>query len=266
MTWLRISLVLLAVAVMTVILAPVQMLGLLFDLPLRRRLPRLWHRGACWLLGIRIHTHGVLDLRRPLMIASNHVSWKDIMVLGGLADVVFIAKTEVADWPVFGLLARLQRSIFVVREQKRRTGDQVGEIARRMADGEVVVLFPEGTTSDGNRLLELKSSLFGAAAAALPLAPEGVVYIQPVAIAYTRIHGMAMGRYSRPVAGWPGDVPLLSHLVGLLKAGPIDVDVSFGTAVEYTASSNRKQLSAEVGRSIRHMLLSHLRGWHRRQS
>lgn len=88
------------------------------------------------------------------------------------------------------------------REQKRKTGEQVNEIADRMADGEIMVLFPEGTTSDGNRLLEVKSSLFGAAAAALPKTPNAVVHVQPVAVAYTRVHGTPMGRYYRPLTAW----------------------------------------------------------------
>lgn len=261
---LRVALVLLLIAIMTLVLAPVQLLALRFDWKLRRRLPRLWHGLACRLIGIRIHSHGTLERHRPLMIAANHASWKDILVLGALADVVFIAKTEVSGWPIFGLLARMQKSIFVVREEKRRTGDQVSEIAERMADGEIVVLFPEGTTSDGNRVLDVKTSLFGAAAAALPLAPEGVVYVQPVAIAYTRVHGMPMGRYHRPLAGWPGDVGMVPHLLGVLKAGAIDVDVSFGEVVEYRQGGNRKQVAALVEKRIRGMLLDHLRGrlWH----
>src|SRR5690606_13065505 len=124
---------------------------------------------ACRMIGLRVKVHGTIEANRPLLIASNHVSWKDILVLGAVADVVYIAKAEVRDWPVFGVLARLQATIFVEREQKRKTGDQVDEIARRLADGEIVVLFPEGTTSDGNRLLEIKTSLFGAAASAVPL-------------------------------------------------------------------------------------------------
>lgn len=260
--WLRIVLVLFLIFLMTLVMAPVQLVALIFDWRIRRRLPRVWHRCACRLLGFRIHSHGALDWRRPLMIAANHASWKDILVLGALADVVFIAKTEVRDWPVFGILARLQKSIFVAREEKRKAGEQVGEIATRMADGEIVVLFPEGTTSDGNRLLEVKSSLFGAAAAALPAAPDGVVYVQPVAIAYTKVQGLPMGRYWRPLAGWPGDVRLLPHLIGILKAGALDVDVSFGEAIPFGRGDNRKHLSAAIEKSIRKMLLAHLRGRH----
>ena len=177
--WIRLALAILGVAVTTIALLPVQLLALRFDWKLRRRLPRLWHRVACRMIGIRITVHGTIESNRPLLLASNHVSWKDILVLGAIADVVYIAKTEVRDWPIFGLLARLQASIFVEREQKRKVGEQTDEIARRLADGEIVVLFPEGTTSDGNRLLEIKTSLFGAAASAAAHAPGGERPMEP---------------------------------------------------------------------------------------
>jgi 1-acyl-sn-glycerol-3-phosphate acyltransferase len=262
---LRVAVMAVVLFLVSIILIPLQLLALRFDWRLRRRLPRTWHRIALYCLGIRVRAHGTLDTRRPLMIAANHASWKDILVLGSLADVVFIAKTEVASWPIFGTLARLQKTIFVVREEKRRTGDQVNEIAGRMADGEIVVLFPEGTTSDGNRVLSVKSSLFGAAAAALPKGvEEAVVHVQPVAIAYTRIQGMPMGRYHRPIAGWPGDVGMVPHLAGVLRAGALDVDVTFGEPVDFRPGDNRKSLASHVEGRLRDMLLAHLRGRHRR--
>lgn len=259
-TWLRIGFIVVALCAVTLVLLPLQLVALAFEWKIRRYIPRLWHRAACRLFGIRIHVHGTLDRRRPLMLAANHASWKDILVLGAVADVAFIAKSEVAKWPVFGVLAKLQKTIFVEREQKRKTGDKVNEIAERMKAGEVVVLFPEGTTSDGNRLLEIKSSLFGAAAAAVPHVPGNVVHVQPVAIAYTRVHGMAMGRYHRPIAAWPGDIELVPHLMGVVKAAAIDVEVSFGETIEFRAGDNRKLLSAEVAARIRRMLLARLRG------
>nr|WP_307157739.1 lysophospholipid acyltransferase family protein [Rhizobium paknamense] len=239
---------------------PVQLLGLAFDWKIRRFLPRYWHKVACFALGVKVRVHGEIARRRPLMLSANHCSWLDIMVLSSVADVAFIAKTEVADWPIFGTLAKLQKSVFVKREEKRSTGKQANDIAERMAAGEIVVLFPEGTTSDGNRLLPTKSSLYGAAAMALPLAPEGTVYVQPVAIAYTGIQGMPMGRYYRPVVSWPGDVTLPPHLAGLLRVGAVEVDVCFGPPEEYREGVNRKHLASSVERRIRAMLSAKLLG------
>lgn len=258
-TNIRIGLIIVCLVAVTLVLLPFQLAGLAFDLKIRRYVPRLWHRSACWLLGIRIRTHGHLERRRPLMLAANHVSWKDILVLGAVADVIFIAKAEVADWPIFGTLAKLQKCIFVVREEKRRTGDQVNEIAARMNAGEIVVLFPEGTTSDGNRLMEVKSSLFGAAAAAAPATPGNLVHVQPVTLAYTRVHGMAMGRFHRPLAAWPGDIELAPHLLGVMKEGALDVDVAFGDTIDFKAGDNRKHLSQNVTAQLRRMLIRHLR-------
>ncbi|WEZ84750.1 1-acyl-sn-glycerol-3-phosphate acyltransferase [Rhizobium sp. 32-5/1] len=258
--WLRIVLAMFLLSLATLVMAPVQMLLLSLDRPARRTLPRIWHRLACTLIGIRVRVHGTPDRQRPLLLVSNHATWKDILVLGSIADVVFVAKSDVKKWPIFGLLARLQATIFIDRDHKRTTGAQVNEIGQRLAAGEIVVLFPEGTTSDGNRLLEVKTSLFGAAASAVPHSPTGAVHVQPVAIAYTGIHGMPMGRYHRPVAAWPGDIGLAPHLIGVLREGAMDVDVIFGEQITYTATSNRKQVSREIEARIRAMLGLKLRG------
>ena len=124
----------------------------------------------------------------------------------------------------------------------------------------MIVLFPEGTTSDGNFLLPFKTSLFGAAAAAVPHSPTEIVHVQPLSIAYTGVHGMPMGRYHRPLAAWPGDIPLGSHLIGVIKEGAIEVDVTFGEVIDFTPSSNRKTVSRDVEASIRAMLIKRLRG------
>lgn len=258
--WIRIVLSVLVLGLATLVLAPFQILFLWRDMPQRRRLPRLFHRIACRMIGLRVHVHGRIDARRPLMLVANHVSWKDILALGSVADVVFVAKAEVRQWPVFGVLARLQKTIFVEREQKRAAGQQASEIGSRLADGEIVVLFPEGTTSDGNRLLEIKSSLFGAAASAVPQSPTGTVHVQPVALAYTRVHGMAMGRYHRPIAAWPGDIALLPHLLGVLREGALDVDLVFGEAIDFARDTNRKLVSRQVEAALRAMLVARLRG------
>lgn len=258
--WIRIVIVLTVVVLVTLVMLPVQLLSNRFGWKLSWYLPRWWHRVAVRLLGVRVIVHGKLDTHRPLMLAVNHSSWKDIVVLSSVADVVFIAKSEVRDWPVFGWLAKWQRTIFIERERRRQTGQQVTEVAKRLADGEIVVLFAEGTTSDGNRILEFKSSLFGAAASALDASPTGVVSIQPVAIAYTHAHGVPLGRYGRPIAAWPGDTELTPHLMGVLKEGALDVQVCFGEPVTYDENSNRKRVTKETERQVRNMLQHQLYG------
>ncbi|MBX9458326.1 MAG: 1-acyl-sn-glycerol-3-phosphate acyltransferase [Rhizobium sp.] len=258
--WIRLWLAVGAVILISLILFPLHLLLLWLRHPWRNRLPRIWHKFTLWAIGVRVHVHGQAERRRPLMLAANHSSWLDILVLASVVDATFVAKAEVRDWPVFGVLARLQRSIFIKREERRQTREQADEMAARLNAGETVVLFPEGTTTDGNRLGEIKSSLFAAASSAAHLAPDRVVHVQPVAIAYTRIQGMAMGHFHRPIAAWPGDVALMPHLVGILRAGAIDVDVRFGDTVEVMAGTSRKHVSGFVREQLRDMLEKSLRG------
>jgi lyso-ornithine lipid O-acyltransferase len=248
-----------AFAVVTLALLPVQLVGLRLDHAVARRLPRFWHRLIAPVLGLRVNVHGTIETRRPVMLVANHASWLDIIALGSIADVVFIAKAEVRDWPVFGKLARWQRSVFVDREVRRSTGRQIAEVAERLDRGEVVVLFAEGTTSDGNRVLDFKSSLLGAARAAAEKSAHGEILLQPVAIAYTRIQGLPMGRRHRAVASWPGDVALGPHLLTVLKEGAIDVDIVFGTPVRFDAASDRKAVTRALQSDIQRLLSARLR-------
>lgn len=257
---LRIIFVFTTFILLTLALLPVQLIALGIGHSVMQRLPRWWHRVMCRIIGLKVRVNGHLSPERPLLLVANHVSWKDILVLGSVADVVFIAKSEVRSWPVLGWLARLQRSVFVEREVRRKTGIQISDVSSRLISGEVVVLFAEGTTSDGNRVMPFNSSLFGAASAALPFAPDGKVHIQPVSIAYTGIHGMPMGRYHRPVAGWPGDVALGPHLLRVIRDGALDVDVVFSDAVPFDATTNRKNTARLVEARVRDGLNAALRG------
>lgn len=257
----RLTLALAAFAAATPPLALWQAVALRTGFMDQRRAPRLWHRMVARLIGLRIHVHGAPARDRPLLIAANHVSWTDIMALGAAADVHFIAKAEVAGWPLFGRLAKLQRTVFIDRARPRRAGEQAGAIAARLANGEPMVLFPEGTTSDGNRLLPFKSTLFAAAQMAMGEREGGAgnAAVQPVAIVYTRLHGMPMGRRHRMRASWIGDQTLVPHLRELLGEGGIDVELHFGEPVAFGPGADRKQVAREVERRVREMMTAALR-------
>mgnify|MGYP002622308478 CR=1 FL=1 len=223
------------------------------------RVPRLWHRLATRLLGLRVRVHGEIARERPLLIAANHISWTDIMVLGSLADVHFVAKSEVAGWPVMGTLSKLQRTVFVERAARGRSGAQVGEIAARIIRGDPMVLFAEGTTGDGNLVLPFKSTLFAAAQMALDANGGAPVTIQPVAIAYTRLQGMPMGRQHRPHAAWIGDQTLVPHIGALLREGAVDLEVHFGEPLMLGPGASRKAVAREVEARVRTMMVKALR-------
>ncbi len=226
-----------------------------------RRLPVLYHRLVCALLGVRVNTLGAISRERPLMIAANHASWLDICVIGSIAPVSFVAKSEVAGWPVIGTLARLQRTVFVDRERRSRTGRTSREIGSRLAAGDVIVLFAEGTSTDGNRVLPFRSALMGAAH---ELAREdGAVPridVQPAAIAYTRLNGLPMGRQHRRVVAWHGDLELPGHLWRLLKAGTVNVTVSFAMPIPLERPADRKAVAAAAEVEVRRMALDLMTG------
>src|SRR5262249_15975075 len=143
-------------AVLTAVLIPFQAPSVWLRLPTRRSIPVIYHRLLCRLIGISLHVVGECTRKRPVLILANPCSWLDITVISAAAPVVFIAKSEVASWPLFGLLAKLQRSVFVNRKQRHKTAEVNAEIAGRLVDGDPVVLFGEGTSSDGNRVLPFR--------------------------------------------------------------------------------------------------------------
>ncbi len=255
----RTTFALLVIVVLTVLLGPFQWLGVSTGWWRGRRLLRFWHTTATALLGIRIRTFGSLAQGRPLMLAANHVSWADITVLASIADVSFIAKSEMSGWPIFGWFSRMQRSVFVERGRRPKSGQQASEIAERLAAGDVMVLFAEGTTGDGNMVLPFNTTLFGAASMMLTAGHHDDMWIQPVAIAYTRLQGIPMGRQFRPKAAWIGDEDLIPHLGALLREGGLDVEVHFGSPLLFTAKSGRKQVARMAENQVRELFHGALR-------
>lgn len=250
MTHIRVTLTIVWLVAVTLVLIPVQMLAVAADRPLGRRLPMWWHGFALRRLGVRVTETGGPAPDRPLLITCNHVSWLDISVLASRMPLSFVAKSEVARWPVFGLFARLQRCIFVDRQRRTATAATTREMGARLKAGDALVLFPEGTSSDGNGILPFRSSLLGATRAAIGEGGTGTVWIQPVAIRYTRLQGLPIGRHERPRLAWYGDMDLFPHLLAAFRLGAIDVDVVWGEPISTTGRTDRKVLAAKLERRV----------------
>jgi len=251
---LRIFLALGLVVISSLVLVPLQILSMKTGLWPETVILKIWHGMILRALGMRVHVKGALAKQRPLLIAANHISWTDIMVLGSFADVKFIARADMEGWPLIGMLSKLQRTVFIERERKRTSGDQASEIGRRMANGDAMVLFAEGSTGDGNSVLPFKSTLFGAASMAIAEGAAEQVLIQPVAIAYTRLHGFPMGRRHRPMSAWIGDQDLMPHLKVLLAEGGLDAEVHFGEPVPFSKGTNRKETARLMEARVREMM------------
>jgi 1-acyl-sn-glycerol-3-phosphate acyltransferase len=245
---------------LTLALLPFQLIGLAFDLRLQRTIPHLYHRILCALIGVRISEVGTRSTASPALILSNHVSWLDICVISALSPVVFVAKSEVARWPVFGWLAKLQRTIFVNRQARHQTGAATSEIAGRLLGGDAVVLFAEGTSSDGIRVLPFRSSLVGAVHHALGNSTHHTsITVQPMSLAYVSLSGVPMGRGLRERVAWYGDADLTPHLAQVLASGAVDVTVSWGEATAYDMSADRKAIARDAEKSVRRMTAAALR-------
>ena len=252
--------ILLAFAALTLVLLPFQLAGMAFGLRLQRTLPHWYHRILCALIGVRIREIGTRSADSPALILSNHVSWLDICVISALSPVVFVAKREVAGWPVFGWLARLQRTIFINRQARHQTGAASREIAGRLLGGDAVVLFAEGTSSDGIRVLPFRSSLVGAVHHALGNSTRHThVTVQPMSLAYLSLGGVPLGRGLRQRLAWYGDAELIPHLLAVLASGAVDVTVSWGAAIAYDMSADRKAITREADQSVRRMTSAALR-------
>lgn len=222
----------------------------------RRPLTLRYYRALCRVLRVRIEVVGAPSLGRPTLIVSNHVSWLDILVLSAIRPVAFIAKKEVASWPIVGVTARLTNTIFVDRTRRQQTAEVNAEIARKLGHGDPVVLFAEGTSSDGNRVLEFRSALLGAVA---QVDPAHQVLLQPVSVGYTRIQGMPMGRQHRPVVAWYGDLDFTPHFKAFIAHGAVDVTVTFGTPVPFDGATDRKAMTRSLETSVRRLMVAALR-------
>lgn len=251
---LRAATILFVFFIATVIGIPWQSTALRFRLPRRKSFPNRYHRWLCRLFGIRVTVIGTPIQDRGVLMAANHTSYFDILVLSGAARVSFVAKKEVGSWPFFGTLARLQETVFVEREKRSQAAAARADIRNRLLEGDALVLFPEGTSSDGNRVLPFRSALMGAAESEMGRDAQGQVQfvpVQPVSVSYVGLQGIPMGRENRPLIAWYGDMDLVPHLWEAVRAGPFDAVVEFHPPMTITMMGDRKALSAAAEAAVR---------------
>jgi 1-acyl-sn-glycerol-3-phosphate acyltransferase len=214
----------------------------------RRPLRRLWCRAVCGLLGIRLVVEGTPFRACPTLFVPNHVSYLDIPVLGAMLDATFVAKAEVARWPLLGFLARLTGTMFV-RRHWREAKRQRDALAARMASGESFVLFAEGTSSDGLDVLPLKSSLFSVAE---PGVLERPIAVQPVVLAWRRLScGTPIDATNAELYAWWGEATLLPHLWRVLQLDGVEVAVRIDVPRLSWSVTSRKLLAAELRAQLR---------------
>ena len=244
-----------SIIALTLVLTPFQLAAVVTGSRLAGDIPRLYHRIACRLIGLTVSVVGRPVTDRPVLYVSNHVSWLDIPLIGKLLRVSFVAKREVASWPGFGHLARMQRSVFIDRTRRTATGHHNRELKHRLKSGDNLLLFAEGTSSDGRLVLPFKTALFGVA----EMARDEALMIQPVTIRYTGINGMPLARSQRPWLGWYGDMDLVPHFWRVMGLGRIGAEVHFHEPVPASRFESRKALALYCHDCVASVLLKNRR-------
>ncbi len=227
----------------TLLAMPLQALLLLLPGQAKVVFARFYWAAMCRLLGLRVRVIGVQATApdRPVVFVSNHSSWVDVPVLGGRLNACFIAKEEVARWPLIAWVARLGRTVFV-RRQRASTGRERDEMRARLGAGDSLFLFPEGTTSDGSRVLPFRSAFFSIAE--LPATSDGrPPLVQPVSVVYDRLGYLPAGRATRPLFAWYGDMDIGSHFWRLAQHRGLRATVLLHPPLDPVAFPNRKALA-----------------------
>ena len=207
-------------------------------------LPVLFHKLLLWQLSIKVEIVGeIYQSKKSNLFISNHLSYLDIPILGSKFPVRFVAKSEVESWTFFGFLAKKGRSIFIKRN-KSDSFNQKNKLLDILSSGEKVFLFPEGTTSDGNRVLEFKSSAFASV-------ENQNFTIQPIVVFYSDFNGIPINRWLRPMIAWYGDMDLKPHLFKLVGLKSIKAELIYLEPVNTQNFENRKDLSNHLEDKIR---------------
>lgn len=204
---------------------------------------RVYWRGVGRILGVRLRLIGQRSAHRPTLFVANHCSWLDIVTLGAALPGCFVAKAEIAKWPGISIVAKLGRTIFVSRSRDTVAREQK-VLEKRLEQGDNIILFPEGTTSDGNRVLPFASAFFTIAFG--PARP----WVQPVTIIYDELDDQPIRRENRPLVAWYGDMDLAPHLTRLLRYRNVRATILFGEPLAPGCYSNRKVMCAALERVI----------------
>lgn len=210
------------------------------------RFARFYWKIFTRLIGVKVRIVGHPISRksnRPVVFVSNHSSWVDIPVLGGVLDGCFVSKSDVARWPIIGTIARLGRTVFVSRSRSAiaRERDMMRSILKA---GDNLILFPEGTSSDGSRVLPFRTSFFTLAEAETPEDAAQLPLIQPISVVYDRLGGLPAGRAARPIFAWYGDMDIASHFWRLTQHIGLRATVLMHAPLDPARFADRKALAA----------------------
>jgi 1-acyl-sn-glycerol-3-phosphate acyltransferase len=254
MPYLRAVAFVLTMAFFVIIVAPLQALARSSNWPLQHEIQKFFCRTMCRIIGIQVIAKVGLQAAAPRFVVANHVSWTDILAIAGLYPLVFLAKSEVSGWPVLGFLARLQGTIFVDRSHRQAIPKVNAALAEELRQGRDVVVFAEGTSSNGTQVLKFNASHFAMLIELAKGPPKAQVLVVPAAFAYFP-RGTENGANSAAFdVGWYGEMTFVPHLWSLMRRGGARCHIYFGEPIDPTAFADRKELAAAAEIRVRGLL------------
>ena len=238
---------------LTLALLPFQFIIVFFIKNYAYIIPYFYHKICLRIFGIKIKTFGKVSINFPILLISNHASYLDIIILGSLFKTSFIAKKEISKWPLLGILAKLQNTIFIDRRVSSLK-NQENKIIKHLNEKKNLVIFPEGTSSDGNRVLPFKSSLFNIFEKNL----NSKVLVQTITIVYKKINGIPMNRIERKNITWHSNMDLIPNIFNVLKKLSIEVEIIFNDEFLPSKEYDRKKLALHCWEKINYNLINSL--------
>jgi lyso-ornithine lipid O-acyltransferase len=237
----------------TVLLVPVQ---LFFYLPLHvlRILPRnqsplvrVWYRYMLWVFGVRVVLVNKRNLgKKQKIFLSNHISYLDIFILGAYFNCFFVAKSDIAGWPIFGSLAKIGGTLFITRE-RRFLKRQLELLANHLKAKQSLLIFPEGTTSNGQEILPFKSSLLNSV-----MEMKQKPFIQALTLVYTHMNDKKLITQEQfDQIAWYGDMTMPPHFGNLLRQKNFTARVIIHPPIHPNTESTPKSMTAEAHSQIK---------------
>ncbi len=230
------------IALVLVMFLPVLMLYLLRLERTRAYVVAFFYRCVGRISGVRLTVEGTVSRLRPLMLVANHSSYLDVFVLGSILPISFTPKLEIRSWPVIGFFCVLADCVFIERRPTDMQRAQA-EMADRLRDGKVLVLFPEGTTGDGFHVKPFKSGF-------LSLVEDHDLPLQPVVVAYTHIGDMPLSAATRDQVAWIGEASFVTHFMRLLRFPSVRVTARFYDVERREDHDDRKTLAKSCEETI----------------
>lgn len=200
-----------------------------------RAIMQMAFKAGAYVWDIHITVQGSLAPTRPLLIVSNHFTYLDLFVLGSKVPAAFTPKSEIRSWPIVGFMCKVSGCLFIDRRATRTVENKI-LLEAALKAGDIISLFPEGTTNDGSGLLPFKSSYFS-------IAEQPGVMVQPISIAYTQLNGKPIDEKNRHIVGWYGDSYFFPHVGYFLRQKNVEATLIFHSPISAASFTSRKELA-----------------------